>query len=724
MKCTRTLLILLISSWFSWTSVYGGTYDNWQIEDSTEEEEDSPKSSDTLEFEFKPRVGLGIGMFTFYGDIASNHLGYHPTVSRLGYDLSLTNPLTDFLDLSFYVVFGTVSANERSLTRNLNFQSDITTGGFTLNYNFDHILKEDRIIDPYIGVGIESFEFLSKTDLKDVNGVYYNYWSDGTIRDIAENDPTAALAQVIYRDYTYETDLRELNADGNGKYPERSWAIPIVVGANLHLGERVKFRIGTSLHLTMTDLVDDVTGESDGDRAGTMGNDKFVYTSFALTYDLKISKKKKIDEEEERFVFDPSDCELDSLDSDNDGVSDFCDSCQKSLPEYGPVDEHGCALDDDEDGVPNYRDDELDTPPNAIVDEKGVGLDDEDWLARYNRYIDSLGIFGDDFEVENLTSTTENPFEFTNNPDKQLGAPREYFVVMGNDKNPLKPEEFHKILSHKKFKILEKGDTTWYVMGGYDTAEEAVAFREYLIEQGLDPEAIIEATETPEGDLTMREVDTTGLTTSEVDTAVHGSGIVLRIQLGAFRYNLSRNVFSGIPDLVKITAEDQLTRYYTGAFTDRTEAAKHKIQMLSEGYAGAFIVAYEDGKRLYLSQAGFEVTNPGADVITPSQPNDSQIKSELVNFRVQVGSYAREIPIEILDLYIKIGQDENIGRVEAKNDPTEGVVKYFVGFFNNYEEAQEFQKEVIREGLLDAFVVGDFDGRIISAQEAISLKNQ
>ena len=147
-------------------------------------------------------------MFTFYGDVASNHQGYHPTVSKLGYDISISNPLTDYLDIKFYGMMGTIGANERSLTRNLNFQSDITTGGFIINYNFGHILKKDHFVNPYLGVGFESIEFLSKTDLYDANGNYYHYWSDGSIRDIAENSPLAASANFIYRDYTYETDLR------------------------------------------------------------------------------------------------------------------------------------------------------------------------------------------------------------------------------------------------------------------------------------------------------------------------------------------------------------------------------------------------------------------------------------------------------------------------------------------------------------------------------------
>ena len=98
-----------------------------------------------LEFLFKPQISLGIGMMTFYGDIGSNHKGYHPTVSKLGYDLRLINPLTDYLDLSFYVLFGQISSNERTLDRNLNFNSNITTGGLTVNYNFNHLFKKNRV---------------------------------------------------------------------------------------------------------------------------------------------------------------------------------------------------------------------------------------------------------------------------------------------------------------------------------------------------------------------------------------------------------------------------------------------------------------------------------------------------------------------------------------------------------------------------------------------------
>ena len=58
-------------------------------------------------------------------------------------------------------------------------------------------------MEPYIHVGLESIEFLSKTDLQDANGNTYHYWSDGSIKDLAENDPNADNAIDLVRDYTY-----------------------------------------------------------------------------------------------------------------------------------------------------------------------------------------------------------------------------------------------------------------------------------------------------------------------------------------------------------------------------------------------------------------------------------------------------------------------------------------------------------------------------------------
>ncbi|MDD5722917.1 MAG: OmpA family protein [Syntrophales bacterium] len=64
------------------------------------------------------------------------------------------------------------------------------------------------------------------------------------------------------------------------------------------------------------------------------------------------------------------------LDSDGDGVPDHLDKCP-GTPEGVKVDSRGCPLDSDGDGVPDYLDKCLETPEGVEVDCKGCPLDSD-----------------------------------------------------------------------------------------------------------------------------------------------------------------------------------------------------------------------------------------------------------------------------------------------------------------------------------------------------------
>jgi hypothetical protein len=67
-------------------------------------------------------------------------------------------------------------------------------------------------------------------------------------------------------------------------------------------------------------------------------------------------------------------------DEDGDNVLDFFDHCP--FTQFGAeVDANGCPLDGDLDGVPDYRDQELNTPYGVFVNEEGVSLSEEEWIA-------------------------------------------------------------------------------------------------------------------------------------------------------------------------------------------------------------------------------------------------------------------------------------------------------------------------------------------------------
>ena len=437
-------------------------------------EQDTINRDAPTELIITPTIGLGTGMFSFYGDLYNKHF-QAPMVSRLAFDLAVSQPIKDYLQLNLYVLFGKLGANERFApnNRNLNFESQIRAGGLNLEYNFNHFLPQKRTASPYVSLGIESFEFLSKTDVLDKNNLKYFYWSDGSIRNKDEFATDAGTSVEIFRDYTYESDVREMNLDGFGKYPERSFAIPVGAGVIFKINDFVNFKMGATMHFTFTDYIDGVTEQSIGNRQGSSRNDNFMMTSFSLHYNLGTSKraKKKADawnrEENYRNV-DFAALELD--DQDKDGVRDWDDQCQ-GTPAGVPVDEKGCPLDDDTDGVPNYRDDELNSKKDVIVSIRGLTMSDSLIAYQYNVYMDSTGTYG---LVDNR------------DPNSLKANQKEYTVELGTFKKGLPANLMTKFLSIIDISTASKGDSsTIYTAGKFDNIKDAEKRKQQLISEGL-----------------------------------------------------------------------------------------------------------------------------------------------------------------------------------------------------------------------------------------------
>ena len=696
------------------------------------EDEETPND----EFLFKPQLSLGTGMLTFYGDIGSNHRGYHPMVSRLATTLRLINPLNDFLDLGFYVLFGQISANERTLTRNLNFNSNITTGGVTINYNFNHFLKKGRNVEPYIHVGLESIEFLSKTDLQDANGNTYYYWSDGTIKDMAENDPNADNAVDLVRDYTFESDIREQNFDGFGKYQERTFGIPLELGANFHVGERLKFRVGSSVHFTFTDLIDGVTSESLGNRIGDARNDKMLYTHIAMCYDFNIKSKKKpkvdiIDEDSEKYYRE------DVEDADGDLIVDHMDKCPNT-PQGVEVDEFGCPLDDDIDGVANSFDDELLSLEGALVDINGVTMTDDDHIENYRRYKDSIGEFSQWDTLHRTWGSDPRSLKTLIDTRNLTPKSKELYIVIGSDIQGVSPNELWKKLANRDFQVKESGDSILYVMGGYDPNIVADVIKE-LENDSVEVQGVVEINDQDEitpvdVDEIIAESNVTEETEEELpienesntDTAIVEEFVPVidpetqlasfRIQIGAFSRKISKSVFGDLPDVVSVRGDDGLYRYFSGSYTDKAKAATHKVNLTTSGYNDAFIVAFKDGKRVTLREAGFEV-KPGVveDLSVSSTPSANAVDPSLIKFRIQVGAFKEKVPTDYLDIFL------DIGNVLPKRDVVSGFTRYYVGKLDTYEAAMAFRDKIASRGLEDCFIVGEFKQNIITSREALNL---
>lgn len=327
-----------------------------------------------------PVISLAEGMMYFMGDVGYSHPN-QPVTSKSGMQLEVQMHTRSRLSFSIFILGGKVSGQEKTSYSQLNFESGIVAEGLQLRYDFFSRKKDKQVLVPFISAGLEYMVFHARGDLKDGNGEYYHYWNDGTIRSVDQNDPDAANAHVVYRDYNYETDLRDENLDGFGKYRQSTIGFPVGAGVKFRISDRVAMHFGANLHLTKTDLIDNVNQESAGGRQGNAMKDKILFAFVSLRYDLagkrEVPRKErqgaKVDKEELKNV------NIDSLatgDSDHDGVDDMSDAVNDSSQE-GKVDKDGKPIDTDGDGIPDYRDKEPNSAKDALVNLEGETITEE-----------------------------------------------------------------------------------------------------------------------------------------------------------------------------------------------------------------------------------------------------------------------------------------------------------------------------------------------------------
>jgi cell division protein FtsN len=700
--------------------------------DASAQESEAGLESDSTEREWniRPRISVGGGMMNYQGDLVASRSYFNPFQNKLAMHIMVSQPVNSFLDVNFYMLYGQLGADERTLARNLNFESQITAGGVNVSYNFDHLLPADRVIEPWVSVGFEAFEFLSKTDLIDQYGNTYNYWSDGTIRDEPEMDVFLESAIEVTRDYVYETDVRQLNADGFGNYSERSFAVPLGVGFNLKMNSKISYQMGMEYHWTFTDYIDGITADSRGVRQGNPQTDKFLHTFLRLTYDLT-----PIPHEDA-----PDFSGGDFGDADLDSIPDMSDDCP-ATPIGVQVDARGCPLDGDNDGIADYKDAELNSPEGAVVDTNGVALTDQMIEQMYLEFLDESGKY---------SQYTNESYSIETGERKTIRYKNKYSVKIGEFEEGINDSLANAILSMPDVttRVTEDGRTIIEV-GSFENLPDAVQRRIDLESAGFATQDLIETdvkggtsrVSNIEQDMVSRE--TSGLSVEEaveknrtlpppkkliLDESAYtvnrpidersvtrandeqfGDNTVYRIQIGAFANKLAEDVYNDVNDLLVVTTEDGLTRYYAGSFTSYDQAAARKIDLLSNGFSGAYVVPFKDGKRTKLTETGATLSENVVPLTESNSANFGKVK-----FKVQVGAFKGNIPTDVLDAMM------DLGRIDQR-EGGDGTTRYFTGEFNTYDEAKQLKEQLSTAGFPDAFIAAEYNGNIITAQEGIQL---
>lgn len=238
------------------------------------------------------------------------------------------------------------------------------------------------------------------------------------------------------------------------------------------------------------------------------------------------------------------------------------------------------------------------------------------------------------------------------------------------------------------------------------------------------------------------------------------SGIVYKVQVGAFRNPIPQDHFNRFAPLSGERLDNGITRYTAGIFVDFTSADDAKRSIRELGYRDAFVVAYRDGKRINLNAAQAEEggvvsavggTSPNQTAISSSSeispsnqpsntegsalvdtagnttervastlPSRRQAETPTANtanvtlpefagdwrdrkgtyYTVQVGVYSR--PVSLADLY-------NVSEIMAEV-LANGMVRYTTGMYTSLESAQIRREEARAAGISDAFVTAYVDG--------------
>tara|TARA_B100000768_G_scaffold68159_1_gene65552 strand:- start:3356 stop:4177 length:822 start_codon:yes stop_codon:yes gene_type:complete len=252
------------------------------------------------------------------------------------------------LSTSLNINWGQLSSNNS--TR--NFQATIVNASIENIFYLKKIKDNQNKIIPFISLGIGGLYFRTFTDLIDKNGNYYNYWDNGSIGDIPQNDTMSISANFLTRDYEYETQLSNDSVNFSNFY------IPASIGFMWKFKNVFNTKIFFTYNQLFTDWIDNISNGI---------NDKFISIGVAISvYFSRDGIGYKKDKKQFINIFD-------NIDSDFDGVKDHDDKCQKT-PKNVSVLPNGCSVDSDFDGIPDFKDLEPNSKSIILIDDSGRSI--------------------------------------------------------------------------------------------------------------------------------------------------------------------------------------------------------------------------------------------------------------------------------------------------------------------------------------------------------------
>lgn len=642
---------------------------------------------------FQPMFSIGSGYYNSLGDIKGPEGNY--LLGNMGINTGIRVNLSEDLDLSF--LFSSNAKLHEEASQDEKFETDLNSIGFNLNYTFKNISRNTKI-SPFATFGAQ--------------------WMN------------------------YRTTINNSN-----KSQESGVSVPLGMGIALDVSERIRFDVGMNYHLSFADIDQATDLES---------NDNFTVVSFTIHYDLFTPKPDEYNDYDESNYTNINFKAMDIEDHDRDGIADIVDNCP-STPRGVKVDEFGCAFDGDNDGVPNYMDEELNTKIGEIVNERGIQLTDEEYHSMYSEYDAAsreYAKFYNDSEINSDDYKTINEEliaranEFNDKYNQSNIDPRKgkrYKVQIGRFADDIPIYLQNKFLSYEDLESIPHEGSFIYCVGDYEIVDDAenrqmnievkdrlseteiivvenekTSYYVYPIQEKDEEEVIVNNTDNTND---INNTDSTGIKNTEESGTIadNKEKVIYRVQVGFYKEELSDNIFEGL-NVTPIRGNGG-TYYYIGSFTEHQDALIKYSEMKARGFNDAFIVTFKNGNKININNA-IKTEKENKTRRNKTRKNKKEKKEIIeetitseIRFIVQIGVWEGDLNEETQN---KIS---SIGRVNKVHD--KGILyKYIAGEYNSLTAAEFRKSEVAQNGFTDAFIYAEKDGERIPVKQALRLLNK
>lgn len=247
---------------------------------------------------------------------------------------------------------------------------------------------------------------------------------------------------------------------------------------------------------------------------------------------------------------------------------------------------------------------------------------------------------------------------------------------------------------------------------------------------------------TSNANTTVAANNTISNTTGLSNPVANIKGLFYSVQVGVYvRPVTSEQLFNITPLYDEIMANGYY-KYLSGTYGSLQDAVAAKNSIVQKGVKDAFVVVYNNGKKITLAEAksllegnaviantsetgnntAIEKNNSTTQNSNTEKTNNNSIVKESsdktgIVFKVQIGAFKNDVPVDIVNQLLDVVVGNNLEHV--KN--ADGLTVYTSGNFKDYNSANEFKNSIVAKGVKDAFVVAFLNGQKIAVTKAIEL---